>query len=434
MRASRARFIALLSISIVLILMGAGSIATYFALSERTENASPLLSRSMRDWVPAEAIHERVALGTLAGWPEPVVMDQALAEGEADTALCVAVHSLALADRERAGAFLRVAGAYAEQQRADLARALYRKVVAIAILSPALSDLTRAELLMEIAYGLVGLGHRKEAVELLDQAGQLVEASTELKPAQREQLRESLQRAYQRAGAKRAIVAQKKQPSSIPAWPRISVAEPAIELNAVISLDIGAMSSERLRQAHTARQEAAARLIQFQQSRRGERPAALVAELKEALLAEDAAIEELKREADLPAIEKISLELHWLAVKSQVARRMFGLSLVPEWEAQAGEIDAAWRSTWDAFLVLRQDIVLQAADSSVAQAELQLELAMAEVLAGELGLIPGYPLAQGLERLQQAIELRQREAPARPWTPAITMEDAAVRVTIRQAN
>jgi hypothetical protein len=105
-------------------------------------------------------------------------------------------------------------------------------------------------------------------------------------------------------------------------------------------------------------------------------------------------------------LEKVAIAWHkvrWLTIKYQVASSGYGLSLVPEWEAQVAKIQSELSKAYEDLYALHgeQVIALPEADA--------IDRAWAEVLrreieVGRLGLYPNYPEEQLTAKLKEATE------------------------------
>jgi hypothetical protein len=420
---SRRAFAALIVIVIVLALAGAGFIGAYFYLQGRGPRAP---AGPLSDWVSATAVQPNLALWALAGWSDQSVIDRCLAEGQPDTALAVAAHSVRLTDRARAGALLRIAGAYASAQRAEWAASLYERAALIAALSPELADLTRAELFIQIGAGLIGLRRAQEARAMLDQAAILVRRSAELKPAQREQAARELTAAYRAAGDAQAQVTL----DSAPAAARSREELPAIA-GATVVVDLDDARLESLRNVVQARQRQATSLAQALETKPTTQPADLIAGLNDALLAEDLAVLEAGRRPDLPAALKAEVTTAWATTQVWIARRGLGMSLAPAWEPAAAQLEAdlavAWRNLLD---IRRQQAMDAAPPAGWLRSEIEVSLARGELLAGLLGLMPGYDIKAGVARLQAAQSGGAGQAPA--WIVQAVGEGYQTRCVIAE--
>ena len=434
MQTDRRRSVLLLSVAaVVLALVGAGLIGAYGVLSKRLDGGIAAPPGPVREWTPVEAIDTQLALLTLAGWIDQAAVERGLAEGEPDTALSILVHSVTLRDRARAGLLLRLASTYSAQDRPDLGRGLYDRVGLVAILSPELSDLTRIELLVQSASGLTTLRQTEDAVALLDQADVIVQESTELKPAQRQQLVKSVGAAYNAAGVEKNENAEALKRLDVVSTQPKPVAKSAIPLGAFISFDSESVPSDSLDNVVTARKDAASELIQAlaTQSGEGEWPVALVAGLADVLRAENDVVTKLAQDASLPEVTRAETMTQWLTTKSYVARGRLGFSPVPEWESAANEVDEDLGAAWDWLSESRREAVLSAVSSDWEGALLGVALARSEVLAGELGLIPGYDRIAGANRLLQALAHAQSLGVGSGWVLDVSIDGNMPQFTIR---
>ena len=123
---------------------------------------------------------------------------------------------------------------------------------------------------------------------------------------------------------------------------------------------------------------------------RGAAATRLAAALGQALLAEDVARDEFYRTAEnLSLADRLALmhdRLAWLAVKHRVAQRGYGVSLVPEWEAQVADI-AATRASMNTELINGYGQQLDTLDATEA-VQARVELLRQGVLWTRLGLFP----------------------------------------------
>jgi len=425
MPGDRKRLVLLLSVgAVVLALIGAGLIGAYVILNRQANSEVGLPTGPMSEWTPEEAIVERLALLTLAGWTDQAVIDRCLIEGETDTALSVLANSVTLKDRTRAGLLLRIASLYADQDRPDLAGGLYRKVGVIALLSPAFSDLTRIELLLQGATGLTGMSQDDAALAMLDQAGDLVRLSGTLKPAQRQNLIQAVRNGYEAAGGDASLF----DPTQLGA-PAMQTGLLAVEgpsLGAFIDLDLDAIVSDSYRNVVVARQEAAANLLQALEQRPGEWPAGLVAGLSDVLKVEDTVVMGLVEDTGLPPRQQAGLAVQWLSLKNGIAGGKMGGSLVPEWEAQAEELGVMFHGAWIRY---GESVLKDASSASATDADVRrLNQLKAELLAGELGLIPGYDMLAGALRLQETSE--ELAGMGVDWMLGISVDGEAPRYSI----
>jgi hypothetical protein len=105
-------------------------------------------------------------------------------------------------------------------------------------------------------------------------------------------------------------------------------------------------------------------------------------------------------------LEKVAVAWHkvrWLTIKYQVASGGYGFSLVPEWEAEAAEIQSDLSKAYEDLYALHgeQVIALPEADT-IDQA--WVEVLRKEIEVGRLGLYPNYPEEQLAAKLKEATE------------------------------
>lgn len=394
MRAHTRRWIILLgATALIFALAGVGLLLAYLSAEGVPAFAGRQPKGPMRDWVPAEAIDERLSLLWLAGGEEREIIDQALAEGEPDTALAVAVESIWIEDRVRAGLFLRLADAYLQAGRREISQALIGKAETIAVLSPELSDLTRAELLVQAGTALERAGARGEAVGAWDQAVVLIRFGQGMRPAQRQQLADLVRNTYRMAGV---------NPPTMN-LPEESLSGEGERPHGGLGAHLNAFQPPAdVRAATEARQNAARALWEYQESHPGERPAAYVGDLADALRAEEATVQGWLVQEGATPLERAQVELSWLAVKSWVADGKAGFLPVEAWGLEREAIDAAlgnaWRELMDARLAEYQ------AQYATDEAEMHVLRWQSQVLAGELGLIPTYDAESAVQELESALD------------------------------
>jgi hypothetical protein len=176
--------------------------------------------------------------------------------------------------------------------------------------------------------------------------------------------------------------------------------------------------SMEVQQAEAARWEAAQALSDALVVRGGYAPPELVTALRESLITEDQ-VKLPYYDAQLAATPQLSVQIsvvqariNWLSMKHRVARRGYGISLVPEWEVQAESIRAELTKSYELLFALYADLIV-----AMPNAE-QIDLATEEILrrenlTGTLGRYPNYPAEQRVAQLLQAtahlVELRPGE-------------------------
>jgi hypothetical protein len=149
-----------------------------------------------------------------------------------------------------------------------------------------------------------------------------------------------------------------------------------------------------------AAQELAVNLVEGE----GDVPEVLVDTLANALMVEDQEKlpyfeDEIANTTQLSRrIDFIFAQISWLSIKYRVARRAYGLSLVPEWESQAEQIRADLTKSYENLFALYADLVVALPEASQLDKATEEKLRR-EVLAGELGRYPNYPKEQRQKQL-----------------------------------
>jgi len=385
---------------VVLLLTGLLSLGFYFYLSHQ--------ERSVLTWtdpltaVRPEALDPYLVLQPLAGYDLTAAINQALAEGAWDSAYALVVYSPALSDRQRAGNLLLLARY--KDQGSERVLLCYQQVWDIAVLSPFLTDFVRADLLWQVAEGLQSLGATAEAREVYQNIRVIAEHSPALSPPHRQRWLSQLSQAFLALGDKEAADAcaakantlvrkGQSQSAVLPSLPTLPQANPVL--------------SPEIEQALISRQTAAQALVNYFASGNLNAPPTLILNLSQALQAENQA-----RTSTGPQAAATQLAAHvslaeeqviWLTLKLQVASRGFGLSLVPEWEDQQGELRRQLAKAYEELYQLYGEQVVALPEAKDIDAGWAMILRQ-EALAGRLGLYPNYPESLLAEKLTQALK------------------------------
>jgi hypothetical protein len=100
-------------------------------------------------------------------------------------------------------------------------------------------------------------------------------------------------------------------------------------------------------------------------------------------------------------IDITEAQIEWLTIKYRVARRAYGISLVPEWEAQVEQIRTNLTKTYERLFALYADLIVALPEVSQIDKATEERLRR-EILAGELGRYPNYPQEQRQKQLLDA--------------------------------
>ena len=410
LRSSNWLIIALAAGVVALALGGVALLVAYFLLARQPAPeagwTNPLAA------VQADAVAPDLAVLTLAGEPDDRVLRASLDAGEVETAYATLANSVLLPDNSRSGGWLLLARQFQASDPAQAAVA-YQAALDLASLGPGLGDMGRADLSLQVARGFAAVERPKIARLALAQAENIARYSVTLLPAQRRTLLGQVADAFQALGDAQTARGIRERVDAYAAGPGITVnATPPL----LPTLRGGVVLPETVVVALAARQGAAADMAARWLSVSGSGRDALAQTLGQALLDEDAAREEFYLSADqLSLTDRLALlhdRLAWLSVKYRAAQLGYGVSLVPEWEGQAGEIAAALSAVYTE-LINGYGQQLDTLDATEA-ASARVELLRQGVLWTRLGLFPDVnaeqPLSEQLAEASRQLWTRQGNA------------------------
>lgn len=405
MRSCQGRLVwILLAVAVLFLVVAVAAVVVYLIMQQ-----PPPSSTGWQDPIAAilpDEIAPDLALYPLAGASELDTVDAAIANGDLETAYAILVFGLDPSDAQRIGRLILLGGRFAEVEKSDRASLSYQQVYETAVLSPYLSDPARADALLSSGKGWAALGEDAEATAAYEQVYLIAVHSPYLQMANRRDLLTALEAVYldlgdaERARAMRTKIIELDQqlapqpPSSPGRVPSLPAGE-----GMVSSPEVGALEENR-RQATYA-------LLQVLSA--GAEPSAeLVNGLAQALLAEDAAKLDLyRRELEATTQPSKRIDIHWqmirwLMLKYQVAARGFGLSLVPEWEAQLADIQSTLSKAYEELFFDYEDLVTALPEASlIGPGSYQVRRQV--ILDGRLGRYPNHPLQQLVDKLQDAV-------------------------------
>jgi len=403
-------FFLLASGFLIFVLAGLIAFGAYFFTSRREVSLSAWNDPVAH--VEPENIKPALALLPLAEVPSSEAFSQALEAGELESAYAILVFGLDLSERERVGSSLLLAKRYTEDGNASKAKLCYRQASAIATLSPVLSDFTRADVYLQVGSGLANLRERGEARFNYDQAYTIALYSPYLKRAHQKSILDKLVSAYEAIGENQR-------------------AEQALNQNAALDLEVSdstepesadqdrefllgrpnepTLIPQEVAEAEAARREGARKLSDYLLSTLKQPPDNLMTNLTQALRTEDEArLSFYNTEPAEPPmlLEKVAIAWHkvrWLTIKYQVASGGYGLSLVPEWEAQVGEIQSELSKAYEDLYALHGEQVIALPEADTID-RAWVEVLRQEIKVGQLGLYPNYPEEQLIAKLKEATE------------------------------
>jgi hypothetical protein len=391
-RNSRRRRRSLLEITLVagfLFCLVVGLIALGVLFWLRTPARAVDISSTPALAIQPERISPSLALMQLAGDSADALVNQALTAGHLDTAFTIAAYGTDLSPTLRRTLFLQLGQRFAAADRSAEAVIALRAARALAILTPEQTPADRHQALVATANAFLALNEIEAAQDTVAQALRVVAQTPNLLPAQRAEVFEALRPAAQQAGSD-LLAAQASEYARNPfLTPSGHMLTPQLSAIAVFAPP-DATVAQAAEQRHFAARLLAERIlltggIDIEPEQQA---------LEQALLVEDAAQSDMYRFAqaapDITARAQLGFLLQrrdWLALKARIAQRGFGLSLVPEWEANAGFI-LQDLSTVHNNINTTLDVISNEISDPVAQSSLRLEVLLDLARQWELGLHP----------------------------------------------
>jgi hypothetical protein len=345
------------------------------------------------DQVDAKRITPANALETLAGVGDVQAIDDALQQGDWESAFGDLAYTPDLADVNRAGTLLLLGSRYAAAKQTAKAAWAYQYAATLATISPLPSELVRVQTLLQAAQGLRSLGLLSAARAALDQAYLITEYSYSIPRDTHARLFEQIASEYQAFGVT-SLATQAKQKSeeaaALASEEAVAASRPPFHIQ-----PLALPGNQELQDKTKARVTAAKELIDQLNLRPPKSdqdlPQDLIRNLGDRLYEEDGLRKDYyeaqyKTAADAPAQAALLRDrIRWLALKLRLARGGFGLSLVPEWETDARNIAGELSDTFDQLFKLSEQQAGTA--EKAADADQQVEdVLRGELVAGRWGL------------------------------------------------
>lgn len=395
--------VGILFVLFLIFAVAVGALIVARQLNRGTAGANPLFGTNTLNQIDVAAIDPALALASLGGVPETDVISEALDNARPETALAALLFNPNLSNRETSGGFLQLAAVYTAAGQPQKATLAYELAGTVATLAPDISDTVRADLFIQAGEGLISLSQTELARLYLDQAFTIANRSPYLQAAHRRRIFERLQQNYL-ALNERNLARESLSLSANPPNLSLVVATEAL-LPAANPVPLPAAAQEAEAERWRAAQELAILLVE----RGGDAPPEAVEQLAQALINEDQQKlpffdRELNNSTQLSQNTDILwAKINWLSLKYRVARQGYGISIVPDWEAQAEVIRADLTKTYEALFALYADFVIGLPNISQIDKATEERLRV-EILAGELGRYPNYPEEQRRAQLQQATD------------------------------
>jgi hypothetical protein len=362
----------------------------YFARGESVDLSQ---WKAPLDQVDPKRITAANSLEALAGIADTQAIDDALQQGDWESAFTDLAYSPDLPDTNRAGTLLLLGSRYAAAKQTAKAAWAYQYAAMLATISPEPSELLRVQTLLEAARGLRSLGMPSAARAALDQAYLIIEYSYSIPPETRARLFEQTATVYQAFGvANLATQAREKsQEASAPAAEEAVATARRPYLLVPSDLPADQTLQDKTKARETAAKELIDQLNLKPPKSDQDLPQDLIRNLGDRLYEEDGLRNDYytaqsKAAADAPAqVAVLRDKIGWLALKLRVARGGFGLSIVPEWESDAKNIAGELSDAFDGLFKISEQqagISEQAADADHHVED----VLRAELVAGRIGL------------------------------------------------
>lgn len=288
----------------------------------------------------SEQIVPQLALMQLAGDPSEALAYQALNAGEIETSRAIAWLGMEALSSARVELLLKLAQRFITDEQPEAAQTLYAQARALAVLDSRLTPIERSQALLRCMSGWLALGEQDAALDAAQQILLIVQQAPDLLPAQRSQLLRDLQSitlAAKITSFDRELNELLRNPYLSPSTTLLTGQWPTLAETPAPDPTVAALVTERQQAARAL----AERLLQVRAvDAEGERQ-----RLVRALLIEDqqrtAYFNQISTSQNLTfsiQFSTIEQKRDWLLIKLAVAQRLYGVSLIPEWEAAQAAI------------------------------------------------------------------------------------------------
>jgi len=396
---SRFGVISIISTAIVLILIL--GLAIFSFLVEPEEPAPVTIFNDPISAITPDLIDPALAIALLAGISETDVIDQAILKARPGTALAAVVFGPSLSARDVAGDLLLLGERFVNQGDTGHAILCYQLAGTMATLSPDLSDTLRADIFLQAGIGLTKSNEPILAKVYLDQSVLVATESRHLQAAYRNAILEALHRAYLNLGLNeeaRKSLQLSLEPAGLTALPEKPLVLPKAEQFA-LPTQVQEAEAQRWRAAQFVAKE----LVELGGTTQSE----TIDTLRVALLQEDEVkiqyfAEAFAAEPQLSGkVNIIQAKIAWQSIKYRIAKRGFGVSLVPEWETTVEQIQSGLAASHEELYRLYSDIIVAIPIASDIDRATE-EALRRQVLAGQLGHYPNYPAEELKLKLLEA--------------------------------
>lgn len=408
----------LLAGAALLFCIGIAAIGARFYF-ERGDSVDLSQWKAPLDQVDPKQIVFSNSLQILAGVAPGQSVDDALQQGDWESAYAALAYGPNTGDANRAGTLLLLGSRYAAAKQTAKAAWAFQYAAALATISPVPSDLTRGLTLIEAAQGLKSLGMQSAARTALDQSYLIAQYTYSIPRDTRARLYDQVATTYQNFGV--ANLAAEARQKSQEAATLTSEEAVATRRKPYIVPPADLPENKDLTGATAARVTAAKELIDqlnlHPPKSTQDLPQDLVRNLGDALYQEDGLRKDYYDKeyaaASDPRVQVAILrdKLDWLGLKLRVARGGFGFSLVSEWEPDAKNIAQDLSDTFDQLFKISEQQA--GSGQNAADADVQVDdVLRAELVAGRWGLY-NYDEKDLNSRLDEiSSRLRDEQVPA----------------------
>jgi tetratricopeptide (TPR) repeat protein len=363
------------------------------------------------DYMRPNEIDPTAALATLAGVSDVEVLNQALSEGDLETAYATVVFSTQLTDREQVGNLLLLGQAYAGEGDNSRAQLCYRQASLISVLSPTLSDFGRASSFLEVGEGFAESGDREGALFNYDQAFVLAVHSPFMRDPHRADTLGSLAAGYSEVGrtdkSQECSALQTEILYSTEVTGTTPTATPEQPIANFLT-QIPAPPAAMVASYEERRKEAVRELRDALQANPDVNAVSqeLVTDVTQALVNEDNA-RSTAYEDELGAASSMVLRIgiaearvDWLLVKYRVSLGGYGLDLVPAWSDDVAGIAAELNAARAELHGIYGEQIDTFSDD-MAKDRAWFDVLRLEIEQGRLGLYPDYPEDELISQLSE---------------------------------
>jgi hypothetical protein len=366
------------------LLLGVGALAALFLVQSEPETAP---AQSTLATLPTAQIAPHHALVQLAGDPPEALAYQAVQAGELDLAYLITFFSTELDESDRLALWLQLGRRYLADERIDDGLRAYHNARATVVVSAGLSFAERSQALLQIADDLSKVDVMPQALDAAIQAKRLAEQTPDILPAQRAQVFETLRLLSKQIGDpafESEIDSVARNPYLTPPGQALTAQWPTFP--EPLAVDPSVLEAINLRQQ-------AARALADRIAFTGgidvdpERQT-LATALRNEDQARSAAFQRtLASGINLgQQFTLLSEQRNWAALKLRIAAQGFGISILPEWEANINQLQQELAAANNNLLVVVEALTAAQADP-IAQAMLRVETQMWVAQQTEIGLV-----------------------------------------------